>query len=162
MTSEVARDSPIGRRIAASGVELRSKHSYLAAYLLEERAKGARSFWHPYIDILPRHFDSVPIFFDEPTLALLVSAAANDSIDAHTYACMHAHSHMPFSPLTSFLRTNFSTHRRDRSRCKRLRSALTRCARNTNTCERRCRSSQNTGTCASRSLLSLITRLRCC
>ncbi len=71
MTSEVARASSIGRAITDSRVELRSKHSYIAAYLLQERDKGADSFWAPYIAILPKQFDSVPLFFNDEELSWL-------------------------------------------------------------------------------------------
>lgn len=71
MTSEVARESPIGRKIIASKVELRSKHSFLASYLLVEKARGKDSFWYPYLECLPQKYANMPLFFDEPTLAHL-------------------------------------------------------------------------------------------
>jgi histone-lysine N-methyltransferase SETD3 len=71
MTSEVARASPIGVQITQANIELRSKHSYLAAYLLEERAKGEASPWAPYINTLPTKFANVPLFFTEPELGWL-------------------------------------------------------------------------------------------
>ena len=40
-----AQESQLGRKIVASGVDLRSTHSYLAAYLLQEKAKGTKSYW---------------------------------------------------------------------------------------------------------------------
>jgi len=70
MTSEVAKASDIGRKIIASGVELRSTHSYLAAYLLEQKHKKD-SFWRPYLDILPQKYANMPIFFNEDLLAEL-------------------------------------------------------------------------------------------
>ena len=39
MTSQVAMDSELGQLIVQSRVELRSKHSYLASYLLQEKEK---------------------------------------------------------------------------------------------------------------------------
>jgi len=63
--------SEIGKKIVGSGVDLRSKHSYLASYLLQEKHKGSKSFWFPYIHILPQHYKNMPIFFDEPTLGWL-------------------------------------------------------------------------------------------
>jgi len=65
MTTEVAKASPIGRAIIQSSCLIRSKHSYLAAYLLGEREKGDSSFWHPYITVLPRDYRNMPINFDE-------------------------------------------------------------------------------------------------
>lgn len=64
LTSEVARASEIGRRIAASGVELRSGHTWLASYLLQEKS-AAGSFWRPYLDTLPQTFPRVPLFHKE-------------------------------------------------------------------------------------------------
>jgi len=53
------------------GVELRSKHSYLASYLLQEKHKGKESFWYPYLAVLPEKYANMPLFFDEDMLALL-------------------------------------------------------------------------------------------
>lgn len=71
MTSEVAKESDIGKKIIKSGVDLRSKHSYLAAYLLQEKHKGKKSFWYPYINILPEQYRNMPIFFQPEELAYL-------------------------------------------------------------------------------------------
>lgn len=74
MTSEVAKESDIGRAITESGVDLRSKHSYLAAYLLQEKHKKGSSqpsFWEPYLNILPAKYANMPIFFEEDTLSEL-------------------------------------------------------------------------------------------
>ena len=50
MTSDVAKSSEIGQKIIASKVDLRSKHSYLASYLLQEERKDQIKmvFIHPY------------------------------------------------------------------------------------------------------------------
>jgi len=61
MTSEVAKESSIGRSIIKSRVNIMSKHSYLAAYLLQEKHRK-RSFWDPYLNILPKYYANVPIF----------------------------------------------------------------------------------------------------
>lgn len=74
ITSEVAKDSDIGRRIIKANIELRSKHSYIAAYLLQERARGKSSFWEPYIRILPERYANMPIFFPEDELAWLTGS----------------------------------------------------------------------------------------
>jgi histone-lysine N-methyltransferase SETD3 len=71
MTSEVAKGSDIGKKIIQSGVELRSTHSYLAAYLLQEKHKKNKSFWEPYLRILPVHYANMPLSFDEEQLAWL-------------------------------------------------------------------------------------------
>lgn len=71
MTSDKARASPIGRKLLDSQVDLRSKHSFLACFLLEEREKGADSFWHPYIAMLPEKYRNVPINFTPEELGWL-------------------------------------------------------------------------------------------
>lgn len=65
MSSDFARASRVGRALDAEGVELGSSHSYLACALLEERRKGSGSFWKPYIDILPKDYRNMPIFFEQ-------------------------------------------------------------------------------------------------
>lgn len=70
MTSEVAKASAIGKSIISSNVDLRSKHSYLASYVLQEK-KQESSFWDPYINILPQFYANMPIFFGENHLSLL-------------------------------------------------------------------------------------------
>lgn len=59
MTSSVAINSMIGRKIAESGIELRSKHSYLASYLLYEKYSGESSYWAAYIKILPQQYSNM-------------------------------------------------------------------------------------------------------
>ena len=49
-------------------MKIRSKHSYLASFLLQERDRGQNSEWFPYIDILPKKFDNIPLFFSEQDL----------------------------------------------------------------------------------------------
>lgn len=71
ITSEVARSSPIGTAITNSGIQLRSKHTYIASYLLEELEKNTKSFWWPYLYLLPTSFSTIPMFFNEETLSLL-------------------------------------------------------------------------------------------
>ncbi|ETO26066.1 SET domain containing protein [Reticulomyxa filosa] len=81
MTSEVAKASHLGQAITDSGIELKSKHSYLAGYLCEEREKGKASHWYPYIDILPRNFETVPIFFGQDKLDMLKGSIAIKKIE---------------------------------------------------------------------------------
>jgi hypothetical protein len=54
-----------------AGLELRSKHTYLACFLVQERRKGAESYWYPYISTLPQQFKNVPIFFDDDEMKWL-------------------------------------------------------------------------------------------
>ena len=61
MTSSVAINSQIGRKIQEANIELRSKHSYLASYLLYEKYAGPQSYWYPYIRILPEHYSELQI-----------------------------------------------------------------------------------------------------
>jgi len=70
MTSDVAKASDIGQKIRASGCQIRSSHSWLACFLLQEKYKPD-SFWKPYIDTLPQHYRNMPIFFEEDELAEL-------------------------------------------------------------------------------------------
>jgi tetratricopeptide (TPR) repeat protein len=71
MTSQVAMDSELGQLIVQSRVELRSKHSYLASYLLQEKEKGKDSYWQPYLACLPAFYHNMPIFFPPRLLAML-------------------------------------------------------------------------------------------
>ena len=71
MTSQVAMDSPLGRKIQASGIELRSKHSYLATYLLTQKHSATPSPWQPYIDSLPTTYSNMPIFYSMKYLNML-------------------------------------------------------------------------------------------
>lgn len=80
MTTEVAKASDIGRRIVSSGCMLRSKHSYLACFLLYERAKGNNSFWHAYIDTLPKDYANMPINFSQEERAMLKGSMCIEKI----------------------------------------------------------------------------------
>jgi len=64
MTSDLAKLSEVGQAIIKSRVELKSKHSYLAAFLLQEK-ENPDSKWKPYMDILPAEHVTVPLFFQE-------------------------------------------------------------------------------------------------
>jgi histone-lysine N-methyltransferase SETD3 len=67
MTTDKAKETKIGRAIAASRGEVRTSHSWLAAMLLQEKY-DPNSFWKPYIDTLPVHYRNMPLFFDEEEL----------------------------------------------------------------------------------------------
>jgi hypothetical protein len=58
-------------------------HTWLALMLLTERDKGKDSFWYPYLQLLPRTFDNVPLFFSQAQKETLGQSFARDMID-HT------------------------------------------------------------------------------
>jgi len=64
MTSDLAKKSEIGQAIIKARIELRSKHTYLAAFLLQER-ENPDCRWKAYLDILPQEYNTVPLFFKE-------------------------------------------------------------------------------------------------
>lgn len=63
MTTEKAKESEIGRAIRRSHVRLNCSHSWLAAYLCQEK-HNPKSYWKPFIDILPDKYYNMPIFFN--------------------------------------------------------------------------------------------------
>ncbi|RKH07087.1 SET domain-containing histone-lysine N-methyltransferase [Corallococcus carmarthensis] len=69
VTLDVARASEVGRLIEAHAPDT-SEESYLAAFLLQERERED-SAWKPYLDVLPRAFPHLPLFFDARELSLL-------------------------------------------------------------------------------------------
>jgi len=84
ITSDVAKVSRIGQSILKTRIELRSKHSLLAAYLLSERAKGQKSQWFPYLDVLPKTFNTIPIFFETKYLEMLKGSLSLQKIRDRT------------------------------------------------------------------------------
>lgn len=84
ITSEISLKSPICQEIKQSGVDIRSKHTYLASYLLQERDAGKNSWWFPYIDILPKQFNNIPLFFHQDQLQRLKGSISLQKIrDRH-------------------------------------------------------------------------------
>jgi len=83
MTSEIALVSRVGKQIIESGVQISSLHTYLASYLLQEKA-NPKSYWKPYIDILPKSYETIPLFFSEKQLTELKGSMTIDMIqDLH-------------------------------------------------------------------------------
>ena len=74
ITLEMAKCTPISKKIIEHKLELLSpKHSFLSTFLLQERRNPA-SFWRPYLDILPTDYDTMPIFFSEDDLNWLIGS----------------------------------------------------------------------------------------
>jgi hypothetical protein len=69
VTTELARASPIGQLISRN-TELGAQ-TVMAMYILQERLKGDKSFWQPWLACLPQRFDSLPMFFSASELACL-------------------------------------------------------------------------------------------
>lgn len=68
ITAEVAKASRVGKELAKSSATL-SNYVYIAAYVLQ--AKRENCYGKPYLDILPKGFDSLPALFDEAMLTEL-------------------------------------------------------------------------------------------
>ena len=63
ITLEMAKDTPISRKILQYKLDLLSpKHSYLSTFLLQEKNQQD-SYWKPYLDILPTDYSTFPIFY---------------------------------------------------------------------------------------------------
>jgi len=74
ITLEMAKAAPVGSKMVAADLSLISpKHSYLSTYLLQEK-RNSESFWQPYIDILPKSFDTFPIFYSEEEKEWLIGS----------------------------------------------------------------------------------------
>jgi len=96
ITSDLSMQSDICQEIQeafeVNGVDIRSKHTYLAAFLLQEKARGRASQWFPYINILPKDFANIPLFFDSAKLSLLQGSIALQKIsDRHDSLCAEYH-----------------------------------------------------------------------
>lgn len=64
----MAIESPIGKKMFHHGLRqslLSPKHSFLTTYILQEEERGKESYFHPFIDILPKSFENFPIFFTD-------------------------------------------------------------------------------------------------
>ena len=70
ITTEVARKSPIGQRLMDADMDTPGGHFVLAAYLIAEKRR-ATSPIAPYLDVLPREFPTVPLFFPKDVLPVL-------------------------------------------------------------------------------------------
>lgn len=62
-----------------------SSYTFLAAFLLQEVAKGKASFWFPFLRSLPRYV-SLPIFFDPSVLAAVDYPPFSSQVEEHKEA----------------------------------------------------------------------------
>ena len=69
ITVELARSTPLGALI--SQLPNIGSQAILACYLIQEKRKGADSFWHHWLQVLPATFDTLPMFFGDADLAEL-------------------------------------------------------------------------------------------
>jgi len=70
MTTELGKETEIGKEVIDKKLSLYSKHNWISFILLENLCKSD-SIWRTYIDILPKNFDNVPIFFKKDYLNML-------------------------------------------------------------------------------------------
>ena len=70
MTTELGKETEIGKEVIDKNLNLYSKHNWISFILLENLHKSD-SMWRTYIDILPKKFDNVPIFFKKNYLNML-------------------------------------------------------------------------------------------
>ena len=98
ITTDLAKASVIGSKILQSHYRVRSSHSYVAAFILQERAKP-HSFWKPYLDILPKSYRHMPQCLDETALLWLKGSLCLPEIRARqaSYALEYKNicSHVP-------------------------------------------------------------------
>lgn len=71
ITVEMGKAHPIGQKMLRYNVDVSAtKHCYIAVYTLLDR-KDPTSFYQPYYNILPTHYDNMPIFWDAEQLGWL-------------------------------------------------------------------------------------------
>jgi protein-histidine N-methyltransferase len=73
ITLEMCMSCPTGKLMYARGFRTRlisPKHSFFSTFLMEEKRKE-NSYWHKYIDILPKSFEAYPIFYSEEEMSWL-------------------------------------------------------------------------------------------
>lgn len=67
----MAKSTGVGKKVLDSGLDMLSpKHSFLSTYLLKER-DNKNSRWRPYLDMLPKDYNSFPVFFSDEELKFL-------------------------------------------------------------------------------------------
>lgn len=77
ITYKKAMNSPLNRKLKGL---LECEHTIFSIFLLEEKEIGDKSYWRPYIDILPPNFNNMAIYFDNSLLELLKGTLALEKI----------------------------------------------------------------------------------
>jgi histone-lysine N-methyltransferase SETD3 len=67
MTQSKAKDTLVGKEIENSTFSPDNEHTWLALYLLNEKMDLKNSFWRPYIETLPKHYNNFPHFYGKKT-----------------------------------------------------------------------------------------------
>jgi histone-lysine N-methyltransferase SETD3 len=75
LTPLLAKTSPIGQAMAQAGFIPRNLHTYLTAFILEEKC-SACSNWQPYLNVLPTNFNNMPVLWPPEDLKLLAGSLA--------------------------------------------------------------------------------------
>ncbi|GAB5368933.1 hypothetical protein AAMO2058_001361900 [Amorphochlora amoebiformis] len=81
LTIQKAKESDIGKAIQQSEYKLRSKHSYMACFILEHLNHKA-SFWYPYLQVARRApvLETMPIFLPEYYQNMLKGTVAGETV----------------------------------------------------------------------------------
>jgi histone-lysine N-methyltransferase SETD3 len=65
MSLKTAQQCRLMKAIGSGNIKVASYHTTMAVYLLEEKLKGKHSHFYPYINILPKAYDTIPTGFTE-------------------------------------------------------------------------------------------------
>ena len=76
------KQSDVGRLVDQASKPFTNAQSYIAAFILQERQRGASSFFHPFLASLPTSFASFPLLYSDAQLSLLRGSQVLDSVEA--------------------------------------------------------------------------------
>ena len=63
MSVEKAKKSEVGKLLDDVKFSPDNDHDWLALFLLSEKQKGVKSFFKPYIDTIPSHYNNFPHYY---------------------------------------------------------------------------------------------------
>eukprot|EP01084_Bolivina_argentea_P013680 25657_1 len=84
-------------------INITDKHSLMALYILYEQQKGKHSKWQYYIDLFPKNFSNIPIYYTQRELNQLNGSVILDTINTkltslhNEYNAIHNIINIPFS-----------------------------------------------------------------